>query len=135
VRIVNQSKNTVLADHIQVADTFLSRMTGLLKHSSLPEGTGLLITRCNSIHMFFMKFSIDAIFADRNHKVVGIVKKIEPFQLSKFFFRASYVVELPIGKIHFINPPSAMPAKFGRGQDRFPAINTFLFVQRRKFQI
>ena len=99
MRIVNQSKNSVLADHVKVADNFLSRMTGLLKHHSLPEKTGLLITHCNSIHMFFMRFSIDAVFADRNDRVVGIVKEIRPFQLSPIFFRANYVVELPVGTI------------------------------------
>ena len=99
MRIVNQSKSIVLADHVKIADTFLSRMTGLLKHHSLPEKTGLLITRCNSIHMFFMRFSIDAIFVDRDHRVVGLVEGIQPFQLSPIFFRASYVVEFPVGTI------------------------------------
>ena len=99
MRIINQSKDIVLADYVKVADTFLLRMTGLLRHRSLPDKTGLLITRCNSIHMFFMRFSIDAVFADRNHRVVGIVKEIRPFQLSPIFLRASYVVELPVGTI------------------------------------
>jgi uncharacterized membrane protein (UPF0127 family) len=82
-----------------MADTFLSRLIGLLSRTSLPSGEGLLITRCQSIHMFFMRFAIDAVFVDNTHKVVGIVKNIKPFQLSPVFFKSSFVVELPIGTI------------------------------------
>ncbi len=74
-------------------------MTGLLKHSSLEKGEALIITRCNSIHMLFMKFSIDVIFVDKKDSVVGVVKEIKPFRLSPIFFKASYAIELPAGFI------------------------------------
>ena len=99
MRILNRSRNTVIAEVVKVADSFGSRMTGLLKHRSLPAGTGLLITHCNSIHMFFMKFAIDVIFADGNDRVVGVVRAIRPFRLSPIFWKARYVIELPVGTI------------------------------------
>jgi hypothetical protein len=47
--------------------------------------------------MFFMRFSIDAIFLDRDDRIVGIVKKIPPFALSPIYWTAVKVLELPSG--------------------------------------
>lgn len=99
MRIINKSKNTVLANKGQLADTFLSRMVGLLAHSDLPSGEALVITRCNSIHMLFMRFAIDVIFVDKAHNVVGLVRDIKPFRLSRIYSRAFYAVECPVGVI------------------------------------
>ncbi|MCK5259725.1 MAG: DUF192 domain-containing protein [Candidatus Omnitrophica bacterium] len=82
-----------------MADTFFSRMVGLLDRTSLLKDEALIITRCQSIHMFFMRFAIDAIFVGQNDCVVGIVKGIKPFRLSPIFFRSSYVIETPEGII------------------------------------
>lgn len=95
----NATRSTVIAHQAHVADTFFSRMAGLLGRRSLPKKEALIITRCQSIHMFFMRFAIDAIFVDRNNQVVGLVQGIKPFRLSPIFFRASFVVELPEGSI------------------------------------
>lgn len=59
----------------------------------------MIITRCNSIHMFFMRFSIDVIFTDRNYKVVGLCKNIQPFQLSPIFLNSFFAIETPTGTI------------------------------------
>ena len=42
---------------------------GLLGRSELAEGEGLWIQPCNSIHTWFMRFPIDAIFFDKTGKV------------------------------------------------------------------
>lgn len=74
-------------------------MIGLLGGSPLEEGEGLLIVPCNSIHMFGMKFSIDAVFFNRQWQVVGILEGIAPGQMSKIFPTAHSCLELPIGAI------------------------------------
>ena len=40
-------------------------MRGLLGRDGLEPGDGLLITKTGSIHMFFMRFAIDAVFLDK----------------------------------------------------------------------
>ena len=97
--IINTTKNTVIAQDVRKADTFFSRMIGLLNKTSLLKGEALIITHCQSIHMFFMRFAIDAIFINKDDCVVGLVKNIKPFQLSPIFFRSSYVIEVPVGVI------------------------------------
>ena len=97
--VINKTRNAVIAQKGNIADTFLSRMIGLLNRKSLLQSEALVITRCQSIHMFFMRFAIDAIFVDKKNCVVGLVKGIKPFRLSQVFFRASYVVEATEGTI------------------------------------
>ena len=97
--IYNQTKNIVLARDAKFADTFLSRMVGLLNRTSLPNEEALVISHCNSIHMFFMKFPIDVIFVDKDKTAVGLARNIKPFQLSPIFFKAYYAVELAQGVI------------------------------------
>jgi len=38
-------------------------MKGLLGRRELPDGEGILLRPCASIHMFFMRFAIDAVFS------------------------------------------------------------------------
>lgn len=99
MRILNQTRNTVLAEKAVLADTVVSAAVGLLNHRSLPNGEGMLITPCSSIHMFFMKFAIDVVFIDRKNIVVGLVRNIQPFRISPYFWRARAAIELPAGMI------------------------------------
>ena len=77
----------------------MSRLAGLLNRSGLGQEEALVITRCRGIHMFFMRFAIDVVFVDNRHIVIGLVKRIRPFRMSPYFFRASYAIELPEGTI------------------------------------
>ena len=99
MKITNQNKNTVLAENARLADTVLTRLTGLLNRSSLNPDEGLVITQCRSIHMFFMKFAIDVVFVDKTDRVVGLVERIKPFRMSPYFLKAACAVELPAGRI------------------------------------
>ena len=97
--INNLTRNTVIANTVDIARTSGQRMKGLLGVRNFPQGNALVITQCQSIHMFFMKFPIDVIFCDGQNKVVGICRCISPFCLSPIFYKASYAIELPIGSI------------------------------------
>ena len=51
--------------NLKVADNFYLRLKGLMflkKFEGRNDFDGLLIKKCKSIHMFFVKFPIDAIF-------------------------------------------------------------------------
>jgi len=98
--ISNLTRNTVIATHMDIARSPWGRMKGLLGKRNLPQGQALIITHCQSIHMFFMKFPIDVIFCDRQDKVVGLCVDIKPFGVSPLFFKASYAIELPAGVIN-----------------------------------
>ena len=88
---------------VQVADTFLSRLRGLMLRSpqSLPMGTGLLIVPCTSIHMMFMRFAIDVVYITKEYEVVKCVRHVLPWiGISASFDRRAWaVLELPTGSI------------------------------------
>ena len=99
MRIINQSKDTVIAENAIIADTLLTRMRGILGKKSFAPGSGLIITRCNSIHMFFMRFPIDVLFLDSSNKVVLALPQIKPWRISPICWKAKFVIELPAGTI------------------------------------
>ena len=99
MQIFNKTKNTILAKRAVIADTFLERMIGLLNRKSLALDEALIITACQSIHTFFMRFSIDVIFIDKAQRVVGIIEGIKPFRLSPVFWKACWAVEVHSGTI------------------------------------
>ncbi len=99
MRIINKTKNFVLASDATEAKSLLGRMKGLLGKKGFQKGEGLVIPACKCIHMFFMKFPIDVIFLSKDNRVVGIIKKIKPFRMSPYFSSAQKAVELPAGII------------------------------------
>lgn len=98
-KIINKTQNTIISQKTKLANTCISRFVGLLDRSSLEPEEALLLKPCSSVHMFFMRFSIDVIFVNHNDCVVGLVRNLKPFQLSPLFFKASYAIELPKGLI------------------------------------
>lgn len=88
-----------LATHVTVAASLPARIRGLLGRNSLPEGEGLLIRPCKGIHTFFMKFPIDAVFLDRDNRVVALYKSLQPNRLTLIYLKANSVLELPAGTL------------------------------------
>ena len=74
-------RETVNGVDAEIAETFAERAKGLIGRRGLAPGTGMLITKCNCIHTFFMRFAIDATFLDKSGKVVKVVKGIRPWRL------------------------------------------------------
>jgi uncharacterized membrane protein (UPF0127 family) len=75
----------------------LSRMKGLLGRPSLPAGEGVLIRPAPSIHTFFMRFPIDAVFLSRAGEVMKISADVGPWR-TRSCRRAYAVLELEAGE-------------------------------------
>jgi uncharacterized protein len=99
MRIVNTTRETTLADKAERAESFLARGRGLMFSPPLPEGGGLVIDPCNSIHMFFMGYPLDILFLDKDSKVVFMYRGIKPWRLGRVVMGAKQAVELPEGVI------------------------------------
>jgi uncharacterized protein len=95
VYVYNKTKETFLAFRVKVADTFLSRLVGLLGRRRLEPERGVWIVPCNSVHTVGMLFRIDLVFLDKNFKVVSLRELVRPFHLAQTSFRAESVIELP----------------------------------------
>ena len=97
-RLRNVTRNIVIGDSIDLADTSQKRTVGLLKHKELPPGEGLWIVPCEGVHTFFMKFAIDLVYIDKKQVVRKIVPNVGPWRLS-MCLPAHSIVELPAGTI------------------------------------
>ena len=96
MRIRNLTRNTVLADSAEVADTSSKRRTGLLKHERFERGQGLWIVPCEGVHTFGMKFPIDVLYLNRKRKVLKVRENMVARRMSMCLLAHS-VIELPAG--------------------------------------
>ena len=97
--VKNINKDSILADDLSTADNFFKRFVGLMFKKELPQGAGLHIIPCNSIHMCFMNFPLDIIFLSNDLEILSIIEGIKPWKVSKIISKANSVLELPIGTI------------------------------------
>jgi hypothetical protein len=74
-------------------------MRGLLGTDSLPAGSGLWLEPCRSIHTFFMRFPIDAVFVSTDLRVLRAYRNLPPFRLTPVVWGARSVLELPAGTL------------------------------------
>ena len=96
---INLTRDVRLTECGRVADTFGTRLVGLLRDKMLAAGDGLWILPCNSIHSIGMHFVFDAVFLDKELRVVHLVREMKPWRLSKMILSAHSVLELPAGLI------------------------------------
>jgi len=97
--IINLTKKTWLATTVRKADNFLTRLIGLLKRKRLGPEEALWLVPSKGIHTIGMKFPVDAIFLDRDNKVVNVVLGLAPYWVTRIYLRAYSVLELPSGTI------------------------------------
>jgi uncharacterized membrane protein (UPF0127 family) len=94
--IINATRGECLCVGV-LADGPVRRMRGLIGRQGLPAGEGLLVSPAPAIHTAFMRFPIDAVFLDRNMRVVDIVERLRPWRMASKR-RARAVLELSAGE-------------------------------------
>ncbi|HRW04773.1 MAG TPA: DUF192 domain-containing protein [Caldilineaceae bacterium] len=97
LRIDNLTRNTTVIEQGRVADNFLTKFRGLMGVRHLPQGDGLLITGCNSVHTHFMRIPIDVLYIDKHNRVVDIDPSMNAWRIGRARKSASYVLEVPSG--------------------------------------
>lgn len=95
----NENRNCLLAREAVGAFGYWERLKGLLGTTSLESGAGLYLSPCNQIHMFGMKYALDAVFIDKDSRIVGICKELAPGKISSIYLSAVGCLELPAGTI------------------------------------
>ena len=96
VRIADTGGAVVCA-RARVADSFVTRLRGLMGRSRLARGEGLLIPRTSSIHTHFMRFSIDVVFRDGDGRVLSVARNLRPWRFARCRGAAD-VIELAAGE-------------------------------------
>ena len=65
----------------------------------LGEVNGLVIDSCRSIHTFFMNYEIDVVFLSKSNEAVKVIRKIRPWRMTGFYFKAAKVLEVKGGSL------------------------------------
>jgi len=99
MKAVNMTRFALLGDGVETARTPLERTRGLLGTAKLPRGGGLWIVPCRSIHSFGMLYEFDALFIGREGRIVGMHPRFRRNRISRIFWSARGVLELPAGTI------------------------------------
>src|SRR5438874_7099420 len=99
IRAVNKTRGTVVGDSIRLAESGLSRIVGLLGERDLLPGDGLLIVPSQGVHTLGMLFAIDIVVLDGEWNVIAIRRELRPFRLTRVFWKAAAVLELPSGMV------------------------------------
>jgi uncharacterized membrane protein (UPF0127 family) len=95
----NVTRGCVLGEAVRSADRFVPRLKGLLGTEGLAMGEGLWISPCTGIHSFGMRFDFDALFLGPDRKVLGKYERFRRNRMSRVFWNARGVLELPAGTI------------------------------------
>src|SRR5438477_12592093 len=103
VTTLTKEPGAVVCAHCFMATSPLTRLRGLLGRASLAPDEGMLFRPAGSIHMFFMRFAIDAVFCDRDLVVVEVVRGLRPWRTASRR-GAKVVIELAAGAASAVQP-------------------------------
>ena len=93
----NRTREACLATQLAIADTYWTRLRGLLGRSAhdFRNGAGLWIVPCHGVHTLGMGFPIDVLYLDRNMTVIYIQADLQPWRIAPVRRKATSVLELP----------------------------------------
>lgn len=99
MKCVLKRTGETLAQEIEMANSYWTRLKGLMFRRGLALGKGLLLDPCPQIHTCFMRFSIDAVFFDKNGRVLYVAEQMKPWRFSRFVRGSRYTLELAGGTL------------------------------------
>jgi uncharacterized membrane protein (UPF0127 family) len=120
VDVLRRDDGTVVCARCAIADRPFARMKGLLGRPSLDSDEGMLFRPAGSIHMFFMRFPIDAVFCDRELRVIDVERNLQPWKTAGRK-GAKVVVELAPGAAAGIAPGDRLVLDTDRTEVRWRA--------------
>jgi uncharacterized membrane protein (UPF0127 family) len=95
--ITRAGDDALVCNDCLVADSPGLRLRGLLGRPPLGSGQGLLLRPSGSIHTWFMRFRIDALFLDRDLRVLRVAPDLGPWRMAGAR-KAKAVLELRAGE-------------------------------------
>ena len=99
--LVNERTGSVVAADLELASDSRARNRGLLGRSGIAAGSVMIIAPCNAIHTFFMRFTIDIVFVDRQGHVLKLYRSVRPWRV-RIALKAFAALELAAGSIDLV---------------------------------
>jgi uncharacterized protein len=99
IRVVNQTRGTLLGSRVRMADDMPSRVRGFLFRPPPGAGEGILLSPCTAVHMFGVRFPLDVVFISEQGQVVAVYPDLGPWRRSRMHGSALHALELPAGTL------------------------------------
>jgi uncharacterized membrane protein (UPF0127 family) len=99
VTVKNHDEAVTIGTRIVLANTFLSRLFGLLGKKRLDAGCGVLIRPSSGVHTLGMLFPIDVIALDKDLRVLKVWRRLAPFRVTSISLKTNCILELAAGQI------------------------------------
>lgn len=101
---IRKDDGTIVARHVEFADSLPRQILGLMFRRSIPEDYAMIFDmryeRFISIHMLFVPFPIDLAFLGRDRTITGIRPGLRPWIGYAATRKPSqYVIEAPAGTL------------------------------------
>lgn len=95
----NEERGTVLGDRVRVAESFWTRLRGLLGRPPLTDGEGLWIVPSRGVHMYGMKHPLDVALLDEERRVVETYPELAPWSRTRVHSDARTALEVAPGTL------------------------------------
>jgi uncharacterized membrane protein (UPF0127 family) len=79
---IEDAHGRVVCERCLVANRPLTRLRGLLGRRALPPGEGILLRPAPSIHTWFMRFPIDAVFLSPELEVLAVRPELPAWRVA-----------------------------------------------------
>jgi hypothetical protein len=99
MKCINAKTGAIIANNLEMKDTFLGRLIGLLGKKGLNKGQGIILKPCSQVHTCFMAFAIDVVFISKDFKVLKIIKDMRAWKFSPIVLKSMYTLEVASGEI------------------------------------
>jgi len=97
IRVVNATRDRILAERALLADNHWTRLRGLLGRPCPEPGGGLVLVPCSQVHTFFMGYAIDVCYAAEDGEVLRVLPSVPPWRMTLPCLGAHWTVELAPG--------------------------------------
>ncbi len=103
MKVYHRTTGQLLAENVVLANTFFTRLRGLIARRRLAPAEALWLRPCNGVHTWWMHYAIDVIFLDRELRIVKLVENMRPFRLTAPHREARSVLEMTAHSISHAN--------------------------------
>ncbi len=99
VGIYNATRGDALARRVMLADTWWTRLRGMMGRPEPAADEGMLLVPCRSVHMYWMKYPLDVAFLAPDGRIVATYHGLAPSRRSKRHGDANRALELRAGTL------------------------------------
>src|SRR5437667_12716149 len=97
VRVINNTRNEVLAERAELATSYWSRFGGLMGRRELPTGCGLVLQPGVGIPMSIMRIPLDVLHVDNYDPLTHVLRGLPPWRFGPLLVGANRAIEPPGG--------------------------------------